>query len=85
MKTSWTYEENLFGLIMLPTIVAHPIISHCAGTLDMEEPQTTPPDANKMEALLNNRVTRAMLADNIGTNTVSSSAMLPDHPPAPDE
>jgi hypothetical protein len=85
MKNSWTYVENLFGLIMLPTIVAHPIISHCAGTWDMEEPQTTPLDANKMEALLNNRVTRAMLADNIGTPTISSSAMLPDPPPAPDE
>jgi hypothetical protein len=48
----------------------------------MEEPQTTPLDVNKMEALLNNRVTRAMLADNIGTHTVSSSAMLPD-PPRP--
>ena len=51
----------------------------------MDEPQTTPLDANTMEALLNNRVTRAMLADNIGTPTVSSSAMLPDPPPAPDE
>ena len=44
----------------------------------MDEPQTTPLDANTMEALLNNRVTRAMLADNTGTPTVSSSAMLPD-------
>jgi hypothetical protein len=35
-----------------------------------------------MEALLNNRVTRAMLADNTDTNTVSPSAMLPD-PPRP--
>ena len=49
----------------------------------MEELQTTPPDANKMEALLNNRVTRAMLADNIGTSTVSPSATLPDPPPRP--
>jgi hypothetical protein len=47
----------------------------------MDEPQTTPLDANTMEALLNNRVTRAMLADNTGTPTVSSSAMLPDPPP----
>jgi hypothetical protein len=85
MKNSWTYVENLFGLIMLPTIVAHPIISHCAGTLAMEELQTTPPDANKMEALLNSRVTRAMLADNIGTSTVIPSASVPDPPPAPDE
>jgi len=66
---------------MLPTIVAHPIISHCAGTLAMEELQTTPPDANKMEALLNSRVTRAMLADNNGTSTVIPSASLPDPPP----
>ena len=81
MKTSWTYEENLFGLIMLPTIVAHPIISHCAGTWDMDEPQTTPLDANTMEAHLNNRVTRAMLAGNTGKTYSNSSAMLPDPPP----
>jgi len=44
----------------------------------MDEPQTTPLDANTMEALLNNRVTRAMLADTPGTPNVSSSATLPD-------
>jgi hypothetical protein len=81
MKNSWIYAENLFGLIMLPTIVALPIISHCAGTLAMEELQNTPPDANKMEALLNNRVTRAMLADNIGSSTVIPSASVQDPPP----
>jgi hypothetical protein len=66
---------------MLHTIVAPPIISHCAGTSAMEELQNTPPDANKMEALLNNRVTRAMLADNIGTSTVIPSTSVPDPPP----
>ncbi len=49
----------------------------------MEEPQTTPLDANKMEALLNSRVTRAMLTGNTDSN---SNAMLPaPPPPAPDE
>ncbi len=51
----------------------------------MEELQNSSLDANKMEALLNNRVTRAMLADNIGTSTVIPSASVPDPPPAPDE
>ncbi len=82
MKNSWIYAENLFGQITLPTIVALPIISHCAGTLAMEEQQNTLPDANKMEALLNNRVTRAMLADNIGSSTVIPSASVQD-PPRP--
>ena len=85
MKNSWTSAENLFGLITLLAIVAHPIISHCAGTWDMEETQSTPLANNNMEALLNNRVTRAMLADTTVINTVSPSAMLPDPPPAPDE
>ena len=67
---------------MLHIIVALPIISHCAGTWDMEEPQSTPPDTNKMEALLNSRVTRAMLAGNTGITDSNSSAMLPD-PPRP--
>ena len=52
----------------------------------MDEPLTTPLNANTMEALLNNRVTRAMLAGNTGNtgNTDSnSSAMLPDPPPRP--
>jgi hypothetical protein len=48
----------------------------------MEEQQNTLPDANKMEALLNNRVTRAMLADNIGSSTVIPSASVQD-PPRP--
>ena len=82
MKNSWTYAGNLFGQIALLTIVAYPIISHCAGTWDMEETQSTPLANSNMEALLNNRVTRAMLADNTAINTVSPSAMLPD-PPRP--
>jgi hypothetical protein len=64
------------------TIVAHLVISHCPGTWAMEEsPQQ---DKDKMGSLLNNRVTRAMLADNNGTTTPSGniSAMLPD-PPLP--
>jgi hypothetical protein len=47
----------------------------------MEELQTTPPDTNKMEALLNNRVTRAMLADNSGTSTDIPIASVPDPSP----
>jgi hypothetical protein len=49
-----------------------------------ESPQQ---DKDKMASLLNNRVTRAMLADNNGTTnpSVNISAMLPDPPPAPDE
>jgi hypothetical protein len=85
MKNSWTYAGNLFGQIALLTIFAYPIISHCAGTWDMEETQSTPLANSNMEALLNNRVTRAMLADTTVINTVSPSAMLPDPPPAPDE
>ncbi len=83
MKNFWTYAENLFGLIALLTTVAYPIISHCAGTWDMEETQSTPLVNSNMEALLNNRVTRAMLADTNAINTVSPSAMLPDPPPRP--